>query len=113
VAINCPKCRAENPDALKFCGECGTRLVPPESPQASQPQTFDTSTLELSRGTILAGRYEVLDELDSGGMGKVYRVLDRKLGEEVALKLIRPEIATRKLEEAERELLAVEKIQIS
>ena len=93
MAIHCPKCQAENPDTLKFCGECGTRLVPLESPEISQTQTLDTSTVELSRGSIFAGRYEVLDELGSGGMGKVYRVFDRKLSEEVALKLIRPEIA--------------------
>jgi serine/threonine protein kinase/tetratricopeptide (TPR) repeat protein len=42
---------------------------------------------------VFASRYEVLDELGSGGMGKVYRVYDRKLEEEVALKVIRPEIA--------------------
>jgi hypothetical protein len=29
VAIKCPKCHSENPDTLKFCGECGTQLIPP------------------------------------------------------------------------------------
>jgi serine/threonine protein kinase/tetratricopeptide (TPR) repeat protein len=44
----------------------------------------------------LAGRYQVIEELGKGGMGKVYRVLDKKLKEEVALKLIKPEIASDK-----------------
>jgi serine/threonine protein kinase len=73
---------------------------------------MDTSTVELSRGTILAGRYEVLDELGSGGMGKVYRVFDHKLGEEVALKLIRPEIAANRktIERFKNELKIARKI---
>jgi len=112
VTIHCPKCQAENPDTLKFCGECGTRLVPLESPEISQTQTMDTSTVELSRGTIFAGRYEVLDELGSGGMGKVYRVFDRKLGDELALKLIRPEIAANRktIERFKNELKIARKI---
>jgi serine/threonine-protein kinase len=47
----------------------------------------------LATGTTFAGRYEIIEELGKGGMGKVYRVLDKKLNEEVALKLIKPEIA--------------------
>jgi len=50
----------------------------------------------LTRGTTFAGRYEIIEELGSGGMGKVYRVEDKKIGEEIALKLIRPEIAADK-----------------
>jgi serine/threonine protein kinase len=46
----------------------------------------------LTRGSIFAKRYEIIEELGLGGMGKVYRVFDRKIDEEVALKLIRPEI---------------------
>jgi len=49
---------------------------------------------ELSRGSTLAGRYEIIEELGKGGMGNVYRVLDKKINEEVALKLIKPAIAT-------------------
>ena len=97
MAIKCPKCHSDNPDSLKFCGECGTQLILSESPQVSKTLTLETKADELRRGTIFAGRYEILEELGGGGMGKVFRVLDRKLEEEVALKLIRPEIAANRM----------------
>jgi eukaryotic-like serine/threonine-protein kinase len=112
MATKCSKCHAENPDSLKYCGECGTRLVPSESPEAYQTQTMETSSIELSRGAVFAGRYEVLDELGSGGMGKVYRVYDRKLEEEAAVKVIRPEIAAdrKTIERFKNELKVARKI---
>ncbi len=50
--------------------------------------------------------YQIIEELGHGGMGKVYRALDKKLNEEVALKLIKPEIALDKgtLERFQNEL---------
>jgi serine/threonine protein kinase/tetratricopeptide (TPR) repeat protein len=53
---------------------------------------MDTPMRNLERGIIFAGRFEVIEELGRGGMGSVYRVIDRKINEEVALKLIKPEI---------------------
>jgi serine/threonine protein kinase/tetratricopeptide (TPR) repeat protein len=65
----------------------------PETPQISVTKTFETSRETLGRGTLFAGRYEIIEELGTGGMGRVYRAHDTKLNEEVALKLIKPEIA--------------------
>jgi serine/threonine protein kinase len=45
----------------------------------------------LSVGTILDGRYEILEPLAEGGMGAVYRARRRLLGDEVAIKIVRPE----------------------
>ncbi len=53
---------------------------------------METPASGLSPGDTVADRYEVLAELGRGGMGEVYRVLDTEIGEEVALKLLRPEI---------------------
>jgi serine/threonine-protein kinase len=47
----------------------------------------------LTRGSTFARRYDIIEELGKGGMGRVYRVFDKKIDEEIALKLIRPEIA--------------------
>jgi len=54
---------------------------------------MDLPKKELARGSIFAGRYEIIEELGEGGMGKIYRAEDRMIKEEVALKLIKPEIA--------------------
>jgi serine/threonine protein kinase/Tfp pilus assembly protein PilF len=115
VATECPKCHFNNPADTVFCGKCGTRIrgdVPdsPESgpdpqnskfgpgakgkdPKISITRTLETTPESLGKGELFAGRFELIEELGSGGMGKVYRAFDKKIGEEVALKLLHPEIA--------------------
>ena len=44
-------------------------------------------------GTVLDGRYRVLDRVARGGMASVYRGLDMRLDREVALKVMREHLA--------------------
>ena len=96
MALECPKCHSENPDNSAYCGNCATKLIEPEDISSIPTKTIDTPPEKLTRGTIFAGRYEIIEELGEGGMGKVYRVEDNKINEEVALKILRPQIAVDK-----------------
>jgi len=110
--MKCPKCHFDNPEDTHFCGNCAAPLHPSEEISVSKTKTLETPKEELTRGTVLAGRYEIIEELGKGGMGKVYRVEDTKIEEEVALKLIRPEITADKktIERFKNELKTARKI---
>jgi serine/threonine protein kinase len=93
--MKCFACDYENPKETRFCGNCGARLSRPEEPAASPTETLKTPSFrELVPGTVFAGRYQIIEELGRGGMGRVYKVFDKKINEKIALKLINPEIAS-------------------
>jgi serine/threonine protein kinase len=92
--MKCPKCQTENPPDSSFCRKCATPLPSAEELVLTQTKTLIMPPTELERGTTFADRYEVIEELGKGGMGKVYKVFDKKIKEVVALKLIRSEIST-------------------
>jgi serine/threonine-protein kinase len=110
--VLCPKCKNQNPSDSKFCKECGTQLIETVEPDTSFTKTLETPKEELTRGTVFADRYEIIEELGKGGMGTVYRVEDQKIREEIALKLIKPEIAfdKRTIERFRNELKLARKI---
>ncbi len=92
--MKCERCSHDNPADTNYCGRCGMPLG------MDQQETFvyDKDTLQyimegIHRGSEIADRYEVIEDLGAGGMGTVYKVFDKKINEKVALKLIRPEIA--------------------
>ena len=112
MTTTCPKCQHENPDDSIYCGKCTEPLKPSEKAPIEHTETLQVPTQELARGSVFADRYEVIEELGKGGMGKVYRVEDKKIKEEIALKLIKPEIASDKktIERFSNELKIARKI---
>ncbi len=110
MGIKCPKCNTNNPDTQKFCGECATPL--PSSKEILDTETLETPTEELTTGSTFAGRYQIIEELGKGGMGKVYKALDTEIKEKIALKLINPEISADKktIERFQNELKFARKI---
>jgi eukaryotic-like serine/threonine-protein kinase len=93
----CPNCSGENGDTQRFCGDCGTPLPVSLRQPVTHPKIDETIPLPsavLDPGFLFAKRYQVVEELGMGGMGRVYRVLDTKLNEEIGLKLVRPDIAS-------------------
>ena len=129
--MKCPECRTACPDGSTYCLSCGARIPAKESADPSTNQgsaarcspiispeegtrTFDEDSpaIALAPGAVFAGRYHIIEELGRGGMGCVYRVFDKTLQEDIALKFINPEIAARKrtLERFSRELKTARKI---
>ncbi len=66
----------------------------------------------LLPGMMLGGRYEILQTIGQGGMGAVYKAEDRELGRTVALKVIRPELASNPeiLQRFKQEILLASKV---
>jgi serine/threonine protein kinase len=110
----CPACHTPNPEGALSCSHCSGELSSPgptlvladhdSQPTLAAPESFKewsqrrdpasaAASDVLPTGIDIGKRYRVLRVLGRGGMGTVYLVEDRQLHRQVALKLIRSEIA--------------------
>jgi len=86
--VKCLNCRFENPADTHYCGQCGAKIVDSQRESASPTETLVTPKKELTTGSTFAVRYQVIEELGKGGMGRVYKIFDRDIEEKVALKIL-------------------------
>jgi serine/threonine protein kinase len=86
MAVLCPSCGYDappsGPGAGLPCPGCGRKLI------AVAPVKDDLI------GTIVDDRFEVVATIAQGGMGRVYRAVQRSIGREIALKVIDRSVET-------------------
>ena len=85
--MKCPECDFDNPDTVKFCGDCGTQLGTQKDTPA-HTKTLETPFPQFPPGTSLANRYEIISEIGKGGMGEVYLAEDTNLKRQVSIKVL-------------------------
>ncbi len=67
--------------------------LPPPPVEEPIPHTPTISRPVPSRDKLVANRYEILQQVGTGGMGKIYKVRHTELGKEFALKIIHAELS--------------------
>ncbi len=122
--MKCPQCQFDNPDPAQSCARCGAALVTladergaspassgPAVPSPSPTQTLRSEVKDITPGALIGGKYKLLEELGSGGMGVVYLAEQvEPVRRRVALKIIKLGMDTRQVVarfETERQALAV------
>ncbi len=90
----CYRCGSYNSDGSKKCTVCSAALAAPRRPGKGAPTSRRAARgkLPVEPGTIVGGRYRVVDGVANGAAGWVVRARDEEVDVDVALKLVAPNL---------------------
>ena len=72
MPVECPKCHSENNDNSRFCSNCAAPLGVAGAAEATLTRTLEAPVQVMKPGSLVAGKYKILEEIGQGGMGIVY-----------------------------------------
>ena len=84
--MKCPKCNTDNAPDAKFCLSCG-------EPLSRKTVVVGAFQPQQESKIIIGKNYEVVAKLGEGGMGVVYKAVHNLSGQEVAIKMLPPELS--------------------
>jgi len=87
----------DNPPGQSHCQKCQAPLKAPVNNGATVQAGAAQSDFDFRWGQVINGRFTVLDLIGRGGMGRIYKVHDNVLGEDVALKTLLPQFLRDKM----------------
>ena len=109
----CPRCGSVYSDAARFCPKDGSMLVEVQSrpgapPKAANPVSGNNTSVRTVppqggsgpdrastlSNQLLDGRYQISKKLGEGGMSYVYLAREVATGNDVAIKVLSPKLAT-------------------
>jgi len=99
--MKCKNCNYENPEGAIKCKKCGSVLDEETKPNmGTETVVLEASTrlhvdpLSFSPGEKFGERYQIIEEIGHGGMGRVFKAKDLELNTTVALKMIKPQLSS-------------------
>ena len=91
--MRCPRCAELVSDHAQQCPHCSYDLRAPSEVTTTLSAHDAIPEPDFPPGSDFTGRFMIIEKAGRGGMATVYKARDKVLEQEVALKLIHPELA--------------------
>ncbi len=91
----CPSCQSSLPDDAAYCAQCGSATHTQIIGEGNATSRSDSASYESQPDLLqkaLGPNYELGRLIGRGGYAEVFRVRDRKLNRDLAIKVLRPDL---------------------